>query len=336
MPDGPTVPVGSTVTWTYNVTNPTGVALTSVSVTDNIAGRQPDAGAVRRLQRRRHQPRRPAGERRDLGVHRQRHRHRRPVQQHRHGHRHAGDADGRHHPGRDPGDRHQPRPLLRHAVHRRSSAWPTAPTTTSAGRRTPADGRLVRRRQHRHLDLQRQRRRRNMPPRATVSVTDNVPAVNRHAGASGASTPATSTPQRPARPRRDLEVHRLPATRAWSPASTASLRHHASGGTQATFNDGSDQADFQFTDSKGNVVLDFLADYVSQGSAADPAAPRSAILGYGTLGLGGDGKLNSGSASNILASTRPSPTTSTSPRPTTVSRPIRPRPAVRSTPTGTT
>ena len=41
-------------------------------------------------------------------------------------------------------------------------------------------------------------------------------------------------------------------------------------GTQGhTFNDllGSDQADFQFTDGKGNVVLDFLADYVSQGSS---------------------------------------------------------------------
>jgi uncharacterized repeat protein (TIGR01451 family) len=41
VPDGPTVPVGSTVTWTYNVTNPTGVALSSVSVTDNIAGVNP-------------------------------------------------------------------------------------------------------------------------------------------------------------------------------------------------------------------------------------------------------------------------------------------------------
>ena len=41
VPDGPTVPVGSTVTWTYNVTNPTGVALSGVSVTDNIAGVNP-------------------------------------------------------------------------------------------------------------------------------------------------------------------------------------------------------------------------------------------------------------------------------------------------------
>jgi hypothetical protein len=41
VPDGPVVPVGSTVTWTYNVTNPTGVALSNVSVTDNIAGVNP-------------------------------------------------------------------------------------------------------------------------------------------------------------------------------------------------------------------------------------------------------------------------------------------------------
>jgi uncharacterized repeat protein (TIGR01451 family) len=41
VPDGPTVPVGSTVTWTYNVTNPTGVALSGVNVTDNIAGVNP-------------------------------------------------------------------------------------------------------------------------------------------------------------------------------------------------------------------------------------------------------------------------------------------------------
>ncbi len=56
---------------------------------------------------------------------------------------------------------------------------------------------------------------------------------------------------------------------------------------------GSDQADFQFTDSKGNVVLDFLADYVSA-SSKFPS-------GYGTLGVsGGDGKVNVGSAANVL------------------------------------
>ena len=76
-------------------------------------------------------------------------------------------------------------------------------------------------------------------------------------------------------------------------------------GTQGhSFNDllGSDQADFQFTDSKGNVVLDFLADYISQGSSLTLGGTTvSYPSGYGTLGLGGDGKLNSGSASNILA-----------------------------------
>ncbi len=38
---GPLVPVGSTVTWTYNVTNPTGVALAGVTVTDSISGVNP-------------------------------------------------------------------------------------------------------------------------------------------------------------------------------------------------------------------------------------------------------------------------------------------------------
>src|SRR4029079_9549647 len=40
-PTGPHVPVGSTVTWTYNVTNPGNVPLTNVVVTDNIAGVSP-------------------------------------------------------------------------------------------------------------------------------------------------------------------------------------------------------------------------------------------------------------------------------------------------------
>jgi hypothetical protein len=38
---GPLVPVGSTVTWTYNVTNPTHVSLANVAVTDNQAGVTP-------------------------------------------------------------------------------------------------------------------------------------------------------------------------------------------------------------------------------------------------------------------------------------------------------
>ena len=116
VPDGPTVPVGSTVTWTYNVTEPDRRGALWRERDGQHRRGQPDAGAVEWVQRRRHQPRRPAGERRDLGVHGLGRRHRRPVQQHRHGHRHAGDADGRHDPGRDAGDGDQPRSLLRHAV----------------------------------------------------------------------------------------------------------------------------------------------------------------------------------------------------------------------------
>ena len=102
VPDGPTVPVGSTVTWTYNVTDPTGVALSGVSVTDNIAGVNPtpvlssgfnvgDTNHDGLLENGETWVFTASGARR-----------RRPVQQHRHGHRHAGDADGRHHPGATP------------------------------------------------------------------------------------------------------------------------------------------------------------------------------------------------------------------------------------------
>ncbi len=56
---------------------------------------------------------------------------------------------------------------------------------------------------------------------------------------------------------------------------------------------GSDQADFQIYDGAGNLVLDFLFDYLSS-SSAYPS-------GYGTLGVsGGDGKLNSGNAAWVL------------------------------------
>jgi uncharacterized repeat protein (TIGR01451 family) len=58
---------------------------------------------------------------------------------------------------------------------------------------------------------------------------------------------------------------------------------------------GSDQAEFQFTNKAGNVILDFDADYVS-------AAPTSQYpSGYGTLGFsGGDGKFISGTQSAVL------------------------------------
>ncbi len=41
VPDGPIVPVGSTVTWTYDVTNPGTEPIANVAVTDNIAGVNP-------------------------------------------------------------------------------------------------------------------------------------------------------------------------------------------------------------------------------------------------------------------------------------------------------
>ena len=69
------------------------------------------------------------------------------------------------------------------------------------------------------------------------------------------------------------------------------------------FNDliGSDKAEFRFTDAKGNVVLDFNADYVSKVSSLK--LPSGATVnypsGYGTAGLGGDGKLISGNAAFI-------------------------------------
>jgi hypothetical protein len=57
---------------------------------------------------------------------------------------------------------------------------------------------------------------------------------------------------------------------------------------------GSDKAEFRFKDGKGNVVLDFFADYVTS-SASYPS-------GYGTLGAsGGDGSLVSGSLANIVS-----------------------------------
>jgi hypothetical protein len=59
---------------------------------------------------------------------------------------------------------------------------------------------------------------------------------------------------------------------------------------------GSDKAEFRFTDSLGNVVLDFYCDYITA-SVAFPS-------GYGCLGAtGGDGSMVSGSAANILLAT---------------------------------
>jgi hypothetical protein len=57
---------------------------------------------------------------------------------------------------------------------------------------------------------------------------------------------------------------------------------------------GSDMADFQFKNGNGAIVLDVNLDYISTKSGASS--------GYGSLGVtGGDGKVNTGSASSVLA-----------------------------------
>jgi hypothetical protein len=59
---------------------------------------------------------------------------------------------------------------------------------------------------------------------------------------------------------------------------------------------GSDQAQFQFRNGAGQVVLEFKLDYISSASTALYPA------GYGTLGVtGGDGGLITGSAASVLA-----------------------------------
>ena len=57
---------------------------------------------------------------------------------------------------------------------------------------------------------------------------------------------------------------------------------------------GSDQAVFEFKDKNGNVVLNFDLDYISA-AAGTPS-------GYASLGVsGGEGNMNVGSASHVLA-----------------------------------
>src|SRR5262249_45217210 len=65
---------------------------------------------------------------------------------------------------------------------------------------------------------------------------------------------------------------------------------------------GSDEAEFKFTNGAGTVVLDFQVDYISQAASATfPSGTVSYPSGYGTLGVnGGDGKLITGSAANVL------------------------------------
>src|SRR5581483_4969517 len=53
---------------------------------------------------------------------------------------------------------------------------------------------------------------------------------------------------------------------------------------------GSDEADLRFTDSKGNVVLDFQTDYISAATKMTWPAPYGTVSypsGYGTLGATG-------------------------------------------------
>lgn len=68
---------------------------------------------------------------------------------------------------------------------------------------------------------------------------------------------------------------------------------------------GTDQAEFQFTNNSGAVVLDFRCDYLSKTASAKFASGTIAYSsGYGTLGPnGGDGKMITGSAANVLFAT---------------------------------
>jgi hypothetical protein len=78
----------------------------------------------------------------------------------------------------------------------------------------------------------------------------------------------------------------------------------ADGWSSHKFSDltGSDKAEFQFTDGKGNVVLDFYSDYIS--AAASSKTQLGTVLypsGYGSLGPnGGDGKMILGSSNNVV------------------------------------
>jgi hypothetical protein len=79
-----------------------------------------------------------------------------------------------------------------------------------------------------------------------------------------------------------------------------------SGGHKFSDLTGSDEAEFQFTDGTGKVVLDFSADYISAATSTKfgDGVAITYPSGYGTLGpLGGDGKMISGSSSNVLTVT---------------------------------
>ena len=81
----------------------------------------------------------------------------------------------------------------------------------------------------------------------------------------------------------------------------------ANAGTQNQFSNllSGNAAEFQFTDTNGNVVLDFLCDYLSAASSATFGNGKvSYPSGYGSLGAnGGDGKMITGNSSYILYAT---------------------------------
>ena len=86
----PNVAAGSTVTWTYDVTNTGNVRLER----RDGDGQRSDCHPV--LYRRRRQWQRPVGRGRNLGLCRARHGRRRTVREHRHGHRRRRHRHGRH------------------------------------------------------------------------------------------------------------------------------------------------------------------------------------------------------------------------------------------------
>ena len=217
-PTGPIVPVGSTVTFTYVVTNTGNVPLSGVTVVRRQRhARQPGRRLRRHLRRRRHQRRRPAGPDRDLDLHRHADRHRRPVHQPRHRHRHA--AAGRRPPVTDTNpDNHfgaAPGINLVKLTNGTDNDTPTGPlvpvgstvtftyVVTNTGN-VPLSGVTVARRQ-RHARRPGRRLRRHLRRRRRRR-------------------------QRPARPDRDLDLHRL-ADRHRRPVHQPRHRHrHAAAG----------------------------------------------------------------------------------------------------------